>query len=172
MVAVVPSVQARVLPLLAALTVGLALPAGAVAQTLGPQLPGISEKPPPWPGGDDEEPRGATEPRGQGGGGEPGGQKPSGGDGQTGASPGGGDESGGGEPSGKAGSSGEEDASGEDEPSGGRRDPSGSADGGDGPTAGELPRTGSEPLLLGLSGAALALLGTGLRLRTLDADIF
>jgi hypothetical protein len=132
----------RVLSLLAALTVGFALPAGAVAQS--PQLPGLSEEPPPWPGGEDP---GEPEP-----GGEP---------------PGGEGESGGGEASGEDGSAGSEDDSAE-----GGGDPSGVDDGADGPAADELPRTGSEPLLLGLSGAALALLGTGLRLRTLDADLF
>ena len=36
--------------------------------------------------------------------------------------------------------------------------------------AGALPDTGSDPRLLFLAGAALSLLGTGLRLRTADAD--
>ena len=115
MVPFVSGAHGRLLPLLAALTVGVSLPAGAVAQTAPPQLPGLTDKPPPWRSGQEEEPRRASEP--------------------------------GGERLGSAGSA-------------------------DGPTAGELPRTGSEPLLLGLSGAALALLGTGLRLRTLDADLF
>jgi hypothetical protein len=125
-VPLVSRAHVRVLSLLAALTVGFALPAGAVAQS--PQLPGLSEEPPPWPGGEDPD------------GPETGGE---------------------GEPDG-----------GEDEPDEGGGDPPGPADGADGPVADELPRTGSEPLLLGLSGAALALLGTGLRLRTLDADLF
>ena len=114
MVPFVASVRARVLPLLAALTVGLALPAVAVAQT--PKLPGVTEDPPPWPGGENGEPQGGSQPA--------------------------------------------------------REDPDTSADGIARPTVGQLPSTGSEPLLLGLSGAALALLGTGLRLRTLDADLF
>jgi len=142
MVASVSRVHARVVPLLAALTVGAALPAGAVAQTAAPQLPGLSDEPPPWEGGAGEETPGGS---------EPGGEEP-GGDGGA----------GGGEPSGEGGGS---------EPSGGG-DLAGSTDGTHRPAADELPRTGSEPLLLGLSGAALALLGTGLRLRTLDADLF
>ena len=142
----VPSVSrahARVVPLLVALTVGAALPAGAVAQTGGPELPGLSEEPPPWEGG--EAPDGS----------EPGGEEPAGNGG-----------SGGGEPSGEG-----SEGSGS-EPSATEGDASGSTGGADQPAADELPRTGSEPLLLGLSGAALALLGTGLRLRTLDADLF
>ena len=120
MVPFVSSVRARVLPLLAALTVSCALPGAAVAQGSAPQLPGLTEEPPPWRGGVNQAPR----------------------------------------------------PSGQDDPSDGQDAPSGSADGTGGPTAGELPRTGSEPLLLGLSGAALALAGTGLRLRTLDADLY
>ena len=116
MVPFVPRAPARVLPLLAALTVGFALPAGAVAQVTTPQVPGVTEEPPPWRGGESQEPQGGQEPAGD--------------------------------------------------------DPDRSADDAAGPTAGELPSTGSEPLLLGLSGAALALVGTGLRLRTLDADLF
>lgn len=127
--------RVRLLSLLAALMVGFALPAGAAAQA---ELPGLSEEPPPWPGGEDPD------------GPQPGGE-----------SPGEEDEPGEGEPGGDEG-----------DPSGGEGDLSGAADGVDGPVAGELPRTGNEPLLLGLSGAALALLGTGLRLRTLDADLF
>ncbi|MDQ3609551.1 MAG: hypothetical protein M3459_11725 [Actinomycetota bacterium] len=135
--------HARVVSLLAALTVGVALPAGAVAQTAAPQLPGLSEEPPPWEG--EEAPDGS----------EPGGEEPGGNGG-----------SGGGEPSGEGGEGGGS------EPSGTEGDAFGSTDGSARPAADELPRTGSEPLLLGLSGVALALLGTGLRLRTLDADVF
>ncbi len=142
MVPPVSRAHARIVPLLAALMVGAALPAGAVAQTAAPQLPGLSEEPPPWDG---EEAPDGSEPRGE----EPGGNGGSGGE----------------EPSGEGGEGGGS------EPSGGEGGPSGSTVD-DQPAADELPRTGSEPLLLGLSGAALALLGTGLRLRTLDADLF
>ena len=116
MVPSVSSIPARAVTLLAALTVGFSLPGAAVAQFPAPQLPGLTEEPPPWRGGENDESREETEPGGEA--------------------------------------------------------PDRSADDADEPTAGELPRTGSEPLLLGLSGAALALLGTGLRLRTLDADLF
>jgi len=85
-----------------------------------------------------------------------------------------GSEPGGEDPGGDGGSDGGEPAGngegGESEPSGTDGGPAGSTD--DALAAGELPRTGSEPLLLAFSGAALALLGTGLRLRTLDADVF
>jgi hypothetical protein len=137
----VSRVHVRVLSLVAALTVGFALPVGAVAQT--PRLPGLSQEQPPWPGSED---RGGPEP-----GGEPPGEEGEPGEG----GPGGGE----GPPTG-----------GERDSSGGEDDPSGAADGAERPAADELPRTGS--LLLGLSGTALALLGTGLRLRTLDADLF
>lgn len=36
----------------------------------------------------------------------------------------------------------------------------------------ELPDTGSDPRMLILAGAALTLLGVGLRLRTADADLY
>ncbi len=36
----------------------------------------------------------------------------------------------------------------------------------------ELPNTGSDPRMLILAGAALTLLGVGLRLRTADADLY
>lgn len=148
----VSRVHARVVFLLAALTVGLAVPAGAVAQTAAPQLPGLSEEPPPREGGEGEEAPGGSEPGGE--------------------EPGGNGESGGGPPSGEDGEDGEGGEGGGSEPAGTDGDPSGSTEGTDRPAADELPSTGSEPLLLGLSGAALALLGTGLRLRTLDADLF
>jgi len=38
--------------------------------------------------------------------------------------------------------------------------------------AGALPNTGSDPRLLFLAGAALLLFGTGLRLRTADAELY
>ena len=38
------------------------------------------------------------------------------------------------------------------------------------PAAADLPNTGSDPRLLFLAGAAMSLLGAGLRLRTADAD--
>ena len=37
-------------------------------------------------------------------------------------------------------------------------------------SAGELPNTGTDPRMLFLAGLALTLLGSGLRLRTADAD--
>jgi hypothetical protein len=36
----------------------------------------------------------------------------------------------------------------------------------------ELPNTGSDPRVLLLCGAALTLIGTGLRLRTVDAELY
>lgn len=39
-------------------------------------------------------------------------------------------------------------------------------------TANELPNTGSDPRVLLLCGAALTLIGAGLRLRTADADAY
>jgi LPXTG-motif cell wall-anchored protein len=39
-------------------------------------------------------------------------------------------------------------------------------------TAAELPNTGADPRLLALLGAALTLLGVGLRLQTADADLY
>jgi LPXTG-motif cell wall-anchored protein len=36
----------------------------------------------------------------------------------------------------------------------------------------ELPNTGTDPRLLFLAGVALTLLGVGLRLRTVDADLY
>jgi len=39
-------------------------------------------------------------------------------------------------------------------------------------TANQLPNTGSDPRVLLLCGAALTLIGAGLRLRTADADIY
>ncbi len=127
MVPFVSSVRARVMPLLAALTVCCALPGAALAQGSAPQLPALTEEPPPWRGDVNQEPQPSAQ---------------------------------------------DDPSDGQDDLSAGQDDASGSADGTGGPTAGELPRTGSEPLLLGLSGAALALAGTGLRLRTLDADLY
>ncbi len=40
------------------------------------------------------------------------------------------------------------------------------------PDGSDLPNTGSDPRLLLLVGAALTLLGVGLRLRTADADLY
>jgi len=39
-------------------------------------------------------------------------------------------------------------------------------------TAGRLPNTGSDPRIIGVLGVALALVGAGLRLRTVDPDLF
>lgn len=38
------------------------------------------------------------------------------------------------------------------------------------PSAASLPNTGSDPRMLFLAGAAMSLLGAGMRLRTVDAD--
>jgi hypothetical protein len=43
---------------------------------------------------------------------------------------------------------------------------------GENPSAGQLPNTGSDPRVLLLCGAALTLIGAGLRLRTADADLY
>jgi LPXTG-motif cell wall-anchored protein len=67
---------------------------------------------------------------------------------------------------------------GQGDPAGGDEPPEGS--GADDPAPaegaetrpGELPNTGSEPGLLFLTGAALSLIGLGLRLRTADADLY
>ncbi|MDQ3675740.1 MAG: LPXTG cell wall anchor domain-containing protein [Actinomycetota bacterium] len=53
--------------------------------------------------------------------------------------------------------------------SGGER---GSAQNSGSQNASELPDTGSDPRMLILAGAALTLLGVGLRLRTADADLY
>lgn len=136
---VVPRARARAVPLLAALMLGAGLPAGALAQAGDPEFPGLSDTPPPFEGGEGEEPAGGDDPAR------------------------GGDASGGG------------DRSGDGDPSGGGQGPAGE-DRSEGDELSEevdeLPRSGSEAILLGLTGAALALIGTGLRLRTLDAELF
>lgn len=42
----------------------------------------------------------------------------------------------------------------------------------DAPRSSQLPNTGSDPRMLILAGAALTLIGVGLRLRTVDADLY
>lgn len=42
----------------------------------------------------------------------------------------------------------------------------------DAPRSSELPNTGSDPRMLILAGAALTLIGVGLRLRTADAGLY